>query len=118
MEPFETARLERYFRHVTDQVAMPAASARSLVITHMLADRPPFVRAVDRVAGVAAVLPKPKSVHPGAARTVGLVPGQPAHPRTLHRSDLALGYMGSVPPGHRWSSWTWAAVCTGAAAAV
>lgn len=94
MEPFETARLERYFRHVTDQVAMPAASARSLVITHMLADRPPFVRAVDRVAGVAAVLPKPKSVHPGAARIVGLsFPVNPLTRELFTDPDLALGYM-------------------------
>ncbi|MDG4770968.1 NAD(P)-binding domain-containing protein [Solwaraspora sp. WMMD792] len=72
METFETARLDRYFRAVTHTGNPVGADTRSLVITHLLADRPPFIRAVDRITPVAGVLPKPKSVHRAAARTVGL----------------------------------------------
>ncbi|MEV0269920.1 NAD(P)-binding domain-containing protein [Hamadaea sp. NPDC050747] len=63
MESFELARLDRYFRHITDAFGPPGpAVARSLLVTHLLAERPSFVAAVDRVAGLAAVLPKPKSI--------------------------------------------------------
>lgn len=63
MEAFELARLDRYFRHVTDTVGPPGPPvARALLVTHLLAERPSFVRAVDRIAGLAAVLPKPKSI--------------------------------------------------------
>lgn len=72
METFETARLDRYFRTVTDALAPTGADARAVVITHMLAERPSFIRAVDRIAGVVAVLPKPKSVHRDAVHTVAL----------------------------------------------
>jgi adenosylhomocysteinase len=69
VENFEVARLDRYFRQVTEQ--LPAAgTACSLVITHLLADRPSFVRAIAGISNVRAVLPKPKSIHPGALSTV------------------------------------------------
>ncbi|MBT8226789.1 MAG: hypothetical protein HKP61_17190 [Dactylosporangium sp.] len=65
MEAFELARLDRYFRHVTDTVGPPGPTeARALLVTHLLAERPSFVRAVGRIAGLAAVLPKPKSDDP------------------------------------------------------
>jgi adenosylhomocysteinase len=94
VETFETARLDRYFRAVTDTLAPAGPDARSLVITHLLADRPPFIRAVDRVASVAAVLPKPKSVHRAAARTVESA--YPVDELTRQRftdPDTALAYL-------------------------
>jgi adenosylhomocysteinase len=63
VEAFELARLDRYFRHITDTVGpQGAAPARALLVTHLLPERPSFVRAVDRIVSLAAVLPKPKSI--------------------------------------------------------
>jgi adenosylhomocysteinase len=94
VETFEIARLDRYFRAVTETLARNVTDARSLVITHMLPERPSFVRAMDRVAGVAAVLPKPKSAHRDAIRTVGL--SYPVDPLTREQfadPDTALAYL-------------------------
>ncbi len=41
------------------------------LVTHLLRERPSFVKAVDRVAAVAAVLPQPKSADREAVRAVG-----------------------------------------------
>lgn len=69
MEIFEVARLDSYFRHIAQQ--FPAhARAGTLVITHLLADRPSFIRAVARLADVRAVLPKPSSIHATALNTI------------------------------------------------
>ncbi len=93
MEPLETG-VDRYFRHVTDQFAGTDRQVQSLVITHMLAERPSFVRAVDRLSRIAAVLPKPKSIDRSAVRRVsqffpvdGLTRGQFAN------LDTALAYL-------------------------
>ena len=94
MEPFETARLDRYFRTVIEALVPVGTDARCLLITHLLADRPSFVRAVDRVTGVAAVLPKPKSAHRDAVRTVGLT--YQVDPLTRERftdPDAACAYL-------------------------
>ncbi|MBI1758849.1 MAG: NAD-binding protein [Actinobacteria bacterium] len=69
MENFEVARLDRYFRHIAEQLTT-SGKLCTLVITHLLAERPSFVRAVARLAEVRAVLPKPKSIHPGALEVV------------------------------------------------
>jgi adenosylhomocysteinase len=72
MEIFEIARLDHYFRSVLDVLQPAAAGTRSVLITHVLRERPSFIRAVDRVTAVAAVLPKPKSADREAVRAVGL----------------------------------------------
>lgn len=71
METFEIARLDHYFRAVREVLPPAVAGARAVLITHLLRERPSFVRAVDQVAAVAAVLPKPKSADRNAVRTVG-----------------------------------------------
>lgn len=72
METFEIARLDRYFRAVRDALAPVVAGARAVVVTHMLPERPSFIRAVDQLAAVAGVLPKPKSADRDAVRMTGL----------------------------------------------
>lgn len=69
MERFEVARLDRYFGQISD--LFPAGGTCSFVVTHLLADRPSFVRAVAAVSEVRAVLPKPKSIDTGALSAVG-----------------------------------------------
>ncbi|MGW5864652.1 NAD-binding protein [Streptomyces sp. NPDC055239] len=65
MESFERARLDAYFARIAAQFA-PDEQTTSFLITHLLAERPAFVRAVAAMTRLTAVLPKPKSVHPGA----------------------------------------------------
>ncbi|MGR8009685.1 hypothetical protein [Streptomyces hypolithicus] len=67
METFERAKLDAYFARIAAQFA-PDEQTSSLLITHLLAERPAFVRAVAAMTRLAAVLPKPKSVHPAAQR--------------------------------------------------
>jgi adenosylhomocysteinase len=69
METFEKGRLDSYFRRVTERFPT-TRSTSALLVTHLLADRPSFVRAVAHLADVRAVLPKPKSVHGGARAAV------------------------------------------------
>jgi adenosylhomocysteinase len=92
LEDFERSRVEAFFRKIADryitaqigrggQGAEPAEpgvlppGVSAVVITHLLAERPVFLRAVARVARVAAVLPKPKSVNEAAlAEISGVMP--------------------------------------------
>ncbi|MFM9615819.1 NAD(P)-dependent oxidoreductase [Streptomyces niveiscabiei] len=88
MESPERARLDAYFRRVTDR--FPAADGTStLVVTHLLPERPAFLRALARTTTVAAVLPKPKSADPTVL----------AATRTLHAvHDLSREHFSD--PGH------------------
>lgn len=61
MEAFERARLDAYFRRITARFA-PTQRPASFLITHLLPERPAFVRAVAAMTNLRAVLPKPKSV--------------------------------------------------------
>lgn len=68
-EDFERGRVGAFFRRVT--AAIPAATRpSSLVITHMLAERPAFLHAVAHVSDVAAVLPKPRSINEASLRQI------------------------------------------------
>ncbi|GAA0992442.1 adenosylhomocysteinase [Acrocarpospora macrocephala] len=69
MEDFERSRVEAFFRRVTTHTE-PARKPSSLLITHLLPERPIFVAAVSRLSAVAAVLPKPKSIDAGAMKEV------------------------------------------------
>ncbi|GAA3368456.1 adenosylhomocysteinase [Streptomyces sannanensis] len=61
MESPERARLDAFFRHITAQ--FPAGEqVTSLIITHLLPERPAFLRAMASTSTVGAVLPKPKSI--------------------------------------------------------
>ncbi|MEW1996932.1 adenosylhomocysteinase [Streptomyces coelicoflavus] len=62
METRERARLDAFFRRITAQ--FPAGETiTTLVITHVLPERPAFLRAMTAVSTVGAVLPKPRSIH-------------------------------------------------------
>ncbi|MBP0460461.1 adenosylhomocysteinase [Streptomyces montanisoli] len=69
MEAFERARLDSYFARINSHFVTPGPPA-AVLITHLLADRPSFVRAVGTASHLLAVLPKPKSVDPHARREV------------------------------------------------
>lgn len=69
MEQFERARLDSYFNRVAAQF-MPEETPESFLITHLLPERPSFVKAVDTVSNLRAVLPKPKSIDATARREI------------------------------------------------
>jgi len=69
METFERVRLDAYFGRIAERFA-PAERPASFLITHLLPERPAFVRGVASVTDLRAVLPKPKSVQPVARRQV------------------------------------------------
>lgn len=69
MEQFERARLDSYFTRIAAEFTSAAPPA-SLLVTHLLPERPSFVRAVSTVSALRAVLPKPKSIDTGARREV------------------------------------------------
>lgn len=99
MEGFERARLDAFFARVGEQFAAPERPA-AFLITHLLEDRPPFVRAVGSVAELCAVLPKPKSVDPATRREVEAVAACDELSRELFADvDSALGYLESRAAG-------------------
>ncbi|MFJ8754410.1 adenosylhomocysteinase [Streptomyces sp. NPDC102441] len=69
MEAFENARLDAYFARINARFR-PAEQPASLLITHLLPERPSFVRAVAAASELRAVLPKPKSISIPAQREV------------------------------------------------
>lgn len=69
MEAFERARLDSYFARINTQFPSPEPAA-SLLITHLLPERPSFVRSVGAASRLRAVLPKPKSIDQAARREV------------------------------------------------
>lgn len=69
MEAFEHARLDAYFARINAQFRPPEPPA-SLLITHLLPERPSFVKAVAAASQLRAVLPKPKSINASAQREV------------------------------------------------
>ncbi|WP_406305903.1 adenosylhomocysteinase [Streptomyces sp. NBC_00885] len=69
MEAFERARLDAYFDRIAARFA-PSERPAAFLITHLLPERPAFVRGVAGVTELRAVLPKPKSVHAEALRQI------------------------------------------------
>ncbi|MEV0445476.1 adenosylhomocysteinase [Streptomyces spectabilis] len=69
METSDRARLETYFSKIAERF-MTDVRPSSLLITHLLPERPAFVRAVGKVTNLRAVLPKPKSINAGARREI------------------------------------------------
>lgn len=62
MDDPERARLDAFFRQITSQ--FPADDAiTTFVITHVLPERPAFLRAMAELSTLGAVLPKPRSIH-------------------------------------------------------
>lgn len=69
LEDFERSRVEAFFRKIADRYPSQRP-ASTIVITHLLAERPSFLRAIGRTAEIVAVLPKPKSIDHTAMREV------------------------------------------------
>ncbi|WP_234431615.1 adenosylhomocysteinase [Streptomyces sp. NRRL S-241] len=65
----EMRRLGSYFDDIVAQFPVEQPTA-SLLVTHLLPERPAFVRAVARMSDLRAVLPKPKSISPDALAAV------------------------------------------------
>ncbi|NJP79619.1 adenosylhomocysteinase, partial [Streptomyces sp. AA8] len=93
MEPFERARLDAYFSKIATHFT-PTDQATSFLITHLLVERPGFVRAVASMTRLRAVLPKPKSVHPAAQREVEqTIPCDTLSRELFTDPDIALDYL-------------------------
>ncbi|WP_275559542.1 adenosylhomocysteinase [Streptomyces sp. 5-6(2022)] len=69
METTDLVRLDTYFGRIVQRFQLPDRPA-SLLVTHLLAERPAFVRAVAGLSDLRAVLPKPKSISTTARREV------------------------------------------------
>lgn len=66
LEDFERNRVASYFNRIATQVK-PATSRVSIVaITHLLPERPVFLRAIAAMSNLRAVLPKPKTIDKNA----------------------------------------------------
>jgi adenosylhomocysteinase len=69
MESYERHRIEAFLYCIAQcfPIAIPASS---VVITHLLAERPAFLNAINAITPVKAVLPKPRSICPTALEEV------------------------------------------------
>ncbi|MEU0447587.1 adenosylhomocysteinase [Streptomyces tendae] len=99
MESPERVRLDAFFRQITTQ--FPAAEAiTTLVVTHLLPERPAFLRAMTSLSTVGAVLPKPRSIHQPTLDAVRRT--FPVHDLTRERftdNTLALEYLEDTAGG-------------------
>jgi adenosylhomocysteinase len=99
MESFERARLDAYFAKIAAQFA-PDEQAASFLITHLLPERPAFVRAVAAMSRLRAILPKPKSINTTARRQVEQTTPVDTLSRELFADpDAALDYLESRAGG-------------------
>lgn len=99
MEIFERARLDAYFTKIATTFA-PDEKTAAFLITHLLPERPSFVRAVAAMTGLKAVLPKPKSISPAARREVEHTTAVDTLTRELFTDpDTALDYLESRAAG-------------------
>lgn len=79
--------LEQFFSRLIGQSDVHASDLRLVVITHILGDRPFFLRALNDIVPVGVVLPKPKSyIAEAGAAVEELFPLAPP----LNRSDFDL----------------------------
>jgi adenosylhomocysteinase len=101
MESLARARLDAYFQAVLSRLG-PAADLTALLITHLLAERPAFVRAVAAQTRLVAVLPKPKSIDPAARCEVERIARcDPLSRAVLACSGSALDYLEARAAGAR-----------------
>jgi adenosylhomocysteinase len=99
MENLERARVDAYFRRITAHFPQDRRPA-SILITHLLADRPSLIAAAAQLSAVAAVLPKPKSIDQGALQEVTrLVPCDHLDRRQLADPEQAVAYLESRAAG-------------------
>ncbi|MFI0722853.1 adenosylhomocysteinase [Streptomyces sp. NPDC021224] len=101
MESFERARLDAYFSKVAARFRADEPPSAFLV-THLLPERPSFVRAVAAASKLRAVLPKPKSVSPAAKREVErIAPCDPLSREAFIDPDQAVEYIETRAAGER-----------------
>ena len=71
MERVERQGLRAFWGEIVEAAGRNVgASSKSIVVTHMLGDRPYFLEALDRVVPIACVMAKPKSIDQSAFRQV------------------------------------------------
>ncbi|WTX00957.1 adenosylhomocysteinase (plasmid) [Streptomycetaceae bacterium NBC_01309] len=93
MELSERVRLDAFFTKITRRF-VAARPVASLLVTHLLPERPSFVRAVASVSDLKAVLPKPKSVDAGARAAVeATVPVETLTRELFAEPDAALEFL-------------------------
>ncbi|MVO89081.1 adenosylhomocysteinase [Streptomyces sp. p1417] len=93
MEATDRARLESYFSKIADGFTPPERPS-SLLITHLLPERPAFIRAIGKATVLRAVLPKPKSIDVMARREVEQVVACDELTReTFADADTAVTYL-------------------------
>ncbi|MEX2983733.1 adenosylhomocysteinase [Streptomyces sp. C36] len=93
MEASERARLDTYFGKIAKAFAPPERPS-SLLVTHLLPERPAFVRAVGTVSDLRAVLPKPKSINLAARRDIEqTTPCDALSRETFADPDTAVTYL-------------------------
>lgn len=101
-EDFERTRTDAFFRKVAALWPTAGQGTTAIVITHLLSERPAFLRAVTRVAHVAAVLPKPKSIDLSALREIsGVMPVDQLDRARFADPGHALAYLESRAAGQR-----------------
>ncbi|MGY5133405.1 adenosylhomocysteinase [Streptomyces nigrescens] len=92
MESFERARLDAYFAKIASQFA-PTEWPTSFLVTHLLAERPGFVRAVAAMSRLRALLPKPKSINTTAQREIEqMIPCDTLSRELFTNAETALDY--------------------------
>ena len=99
MESPERARLDAFFRHITKQ--FPAGTpVTSFIVTHLLSERPAFLRAMSATSTVAAVLPKPRSIDQHTLEAVrSLYPVHDLSRELFADSTRALDYIEEIAGG-------------------
>ncbi|MCD0451339.1 adenosylhomocysteinase [Actinocorallia sp. API 0066] len=99
LEDFEVSRVESFFGKVAPT---PNDDVSGVVITHLLAERPTFLRAVGRVCDIASVLPKPKSIdHTAQAVVANLMKVDPLDRQRFSDPDAVLQFLESRAAGRR-----------------
>jgi adenosylhomocysteinase len=92
MESFERAKLDAHFAKIVSQFPTDRRVS-SFLVTHLLPERPSFVRVVALMSDLRAVLPKPKSVTAAALRETEQIAPCDTLSRELFRDpDSALEY--------------------------
>jgi adenosylhomocysteinase len=101
MESFERARIEAFLCRIA-QCFPVAIAASSVVITHLLAERPAFLNAINAMTPVMAVLPKPKSTCQTALEEVkAKLPIGTLSRDQFSDPGAAIGYLEDVAAGQR-----------------
>lgn len=101
MENLDRARAASYFARITGHFTIEEPPTVFL-ITHLLPERPAFVRAVASITDLRAVLPKPKSIDLDALRAIdrGVQCDELSRP-AFANPDTAVRYLESRAAGDR-----------------